>query len=127
MALLDGSSGLWTVLGQASNVVSMVVQAALAAPRRVPAAGAARGDRRRPAAGARARGADAAGGHAAAARAAPGHAAAALRARHGVPGLRVPPQPARRRPDGRRAPLRRERYRHAHPSYTAHRARRHYS
>ena len=76
-------------------------------PGRVPAAGAARGARRRPAAGARARRADAAGGHQAAPRAAPGRAATVLRARQGVPGgLRLPPPPAPRRPDGRRAPRR---------------------
>ncbi len=94
-------------------------------PGRVPAAGAARGARRRPATGAGARRADAAGGHQAAPRAAPGRAAAVLRARHGVPGgPRLPPPPAPRRPDGQRAPRRAARDRHVHPPHPSHRPRR---
>jgi len=96
-------------------------------PRRLPSPGAARGGRRRPAAGAGARRADAAGGYAAAARAAPGLTAAVLRARHGVPGLRVPPQPVPRRPDGRRAPRCGEGDRHVHPLSPTHRPRRQYA
>ncbi|KAG0515824.1 hypothetical protein BDA96_10G310600 [Sorghum bicolor] len=97
-------------------------------PGRVPAAGAARGARGWPAAGAGARRADAAGGHAAAARAAERRAAPVLRARHGVPGpRRVPPPTVLGNVDGRRAPRRGAGGRHVHPPRPAHRARRQYT
>jgi len=137
---LVSPSGLWTVLGQASNVaqlvgvdalglVSMVVQAALAARRH------------RDACRRLAQHVDIVGGllrelelaeliRREATRsppAAPGCPAAVLRPRHGVPGLRVPPQPVSRRPDGRRAPRRGAGDRHVHPPRPAYRARRHYT
>ncbi|EEC81215.1 hypothetical protein OsI_24255 [Oryza sativa Indica Group] len=124
------SSSLWGVLGQASNVaqlvgvdalglVSMVVQAALAARchrdacrrlgqhvelvggllRELELAELMRREATR---------------RALEQLQPPGRAAAVLRARHGVPGgPRLPPPPAPRRPDGQRAPRRAARDRHA--------------